>query len=292
VIRYALSEKELRTRIETEKQGWLARAKAQTDENAATDEPAFPSLWSEIKQVYIDLQHSKCAFCERPLEGRIEQDVEHFRPKGKVSAWSPPQGLLDEGLVLRQPADRSDEPGYTHLAYHPLNYVMSCKNCNTVFKRNLFPITNGRRTDAKKPPAVLTEKPLLVYPIGNSDEDPEALLEFEGWTARAKNAKGFGRLRALAMIELFCLNDWQERKEVLASRARQIQLLYLNLVAIDESDDAILVKAAKSNAKRMLLDSEPHANCLRSFARLYHRKPRQARAYFSELSEFLETISS
>ena len=292
MIQYALSEVELRTRIEREKPGWLARAKKQTEDNAAADEPEFPSLWSEIKQVYIALQHSKCAFCEKPLEGRIEQDAEHFRPKGKVTAWSPSKALLDEGLVLRQPADGSDERGYTHLAYHPLNYVMSCKTCNSVFKRNLFPVIKARKTDAKKPPAVSTEKPLLVYPIGDTDGDPETLLEFAGWTPRPKDANGFGRLRALSMIELFRLNDWQERKELLAGRAQQIQLLYLNLVAINQSADAVIVNAAKSNSKRMLLDSEPHANCLRAFSRLYRADPGQARAYFVELSQFLKTISA
>jgi hypothetical protein len=292
VIRYALSEKELRRRIETEKRGWLARARAQTNENATAVEPKFPSLWSEIKQVYIDLQHSKCAFCEKPLAGRIEQDAEHFRPKGRVTPWSRSQALLDEGLVLRQPPDGSDERGYTRLAYHPLNYAMSCKSCNSVFKRNLFPIAGGRNIDAKKPPAVSAEKPLLVYPIGDSDDDPETILQFEGWTARAIDANGFGRLRALSLIELFRLNDWKERKELLAGRARQIQLLYLNLLAIDQKANAVLVNAAKSNADRMLRDSEPHANCLRSFSRLYHKEPGQARAYFLELSEYLAGIST
>ena len=287
-----MSEKALRALIERKKQHWLERAQARTAANAATSQPAFPSLWGEIKQVYIDLQHSKCAFCEKPLEGRIEQDVEHFRPKGKVTPWSPSQGLLDEGLVLTQPADESDEPGYKHLAYHPLNYVMSCKNCNSVFKKNLFPISGVRRTDAKKPPAVSIEKPLLVYPVGDSDDDPETLLEFEGWTARPKDAKGFGRLRALSVIELFRLNHWQERKELLAGRARQMQLFYLNLLAIDQKAAADVAKAAKSNVKRMLLDSEPHANCLRSLARFYHKKPHEARAYFVELSEYLRTIST
>lgn len=220
-----MSEKALRALIERKKQHWLERAQARTAANAATSQPAFPSLWGEIKQVYIDLQHSKCAFCEKPLEGRIEQDVEHFRPKGKVTPWSPSQGLLDEGLVLTQPADESDEPGYKHLAYHPLNYVMSCKNCNSVFKKNLFPISGVRRTDAKKPPAVSIEKPLLVYPVGDSDDDPETLLEFEGWTARPKDAKGFGRLRALSVIELFRLNHWQERKELLAAGAANAAFL-------------------------------------------------------------------
>jgi hypothetical protein len=291
VIRYALSEAELRARIEREKPGWLDRAEGQTVKNATVAEPEFPPLWSEIKHVYIDLQHSKCAFCEKPLEGRIEQDVEHFRPKGKVTAWSPSRELLDAGLVLKQPADGRDEEGYSHLAYHPLNYAMSCKNCNSVFKRNLFPVASTRKTNAKKPPAVSSEKPLLVYPIGNSDDDPNALFEFAGWTPRATNAGGFGRLRALSVIELFCLNDWQGRKELLAGRARQIQLLYLNLAAIDENANASVVKAAKSNAIRMLLDSEPHASCLRAFARLYGADSGQARAYFVEVSEYLETIS-
>jgi hypothetical protein len=292
VIRYALSESELRTRIENEKPGWLARARNQTMNNAAAVEPKFPSLWSEIKQVYMDLQHSKCAFCEKQLEGRIDQDVEHFRPKSKVTAWSPSQALLVAGLVLKQPMDGSDELGYTHLAYHPLNYAMSCKSCNTVFKKNLFPVTNTRKADAKKPPAVSTEKPPLVYPIGDSDDDPETLLEFAGWNPRSKHAKGFGRLRAVSMIELFRLNDWQERKELLAGRARQIQLLYLNLAAIDKRADLHIVNAAKLNVKRMLLDSEPHANCLRSFTRLHRADSSQARAYFLEVSEYLSTISS
>ena len=71
---------------------------------------------------------------------------------------------------------------------------------------------------AKRPADVLGEKPLLVYPIGGSDDDPETLLEFEGLVARPKLAAGFGRLRALSMIELFRLNDWAERKELLADR--------------------------------------------------------------------------
>ncbi len=292
MIRYVLSEADLRTRIEAERPGWLARAKAQTMDNAAAEEPDFPPLWSEIKQVYINLQHSKCAFCEKLLEGRVEQDVEHFRPKGKVTAWSPSQALLDAGLVLKQPADGSDEKGYLHLAYHPLNYAMSCKTCNTVFKRNLFPVAGARKTNATKPPAVSAEKPLLVYPIGDSDDDPNTLLEFAGWTPRPRNADGFGRLRALSVIELFRLNDWQGRKELLAGRARQIQLLYLNHAAIDENATAAVVEAAKSNANRMLLDSEPHAGCLRAFARLYHADSGQARAYFVEVSEYLETISA
>ena len=72
---------------------------------------------------------------------------------------------------------------------------------------------------------------------------------------------------------------------------RQLQLLFLNLVAIDKKASQALVKAAKINVDRMLRDSEPHANCLRSFARLHRTKPSQAADYFSDISELLRTIS-
>ena len=33
----------------------------------------FKPLWSVIKQIYIDLQNSKCCFCEKPLEISVER---------------------------------------------------------------------------------------------------------------------------------------------------------------------------------------------------------------------------
>lgn len=74
-------------------------------------------------------------------------------------------------------------------------------------------------------------------------------------------------------------------------RARQLQLLYLNLAAIDENSNPVLVNAANANVTRMRSDSEPHANCLRSFERLYRKDPRQAQAYFVEVTEYLATKS-
>jgi len=49
VIRYAIKNSELRDRIETQKPGWLDRARDKTKANEETGEPEFPPLWSEIK---------------------------------------------------------------------------------------------------------------------------------------------------------------------------------------------------------------------------------------------------
>ncbi len=49
MIRYAIKNSELRDRIETQKPGWLDRARDKTKANEETGEPEFPPLWSEIK---------------------------------------------------------------------------------------------------------------------------------------------------------------------------------------------------------------------------------------------------
>jgi hypothetical protein len=292
MIGYRISLGELRRRIRVMIPTWFDRAATALDE--LPDRPRssdFRSLWSEIKDVYIELQHSKCAFCEKPLEGRIEQDVEHFRPKAEVHCWELPPDLIAAGVVVRQPADGTPELGYRFVAYHPFNYAAACKPCNSVLKANLFPLTRRRRTEARRPPALTTEGAYLIYPIGDIDENPETLITFEGAIPIPARASGHSRLRALVTISIFKLDDPVERKVFFQGRARALESLYLNLQEIDEGTDAAVVAAATRNVRRMLRDAGPHANCLRCFRRLYRRSPDEARSCFIALSEFLDTTS-
>jgi hypothetical protein len=299
MIRYAKSSDgvpltldNLKEKITALKPTWFTRAKAVLD--GLSDKPKssdFTGLWSEIKDIYINLQHSKCVFCEQPLEGRITQDVEHFRPKAAVSHWKPPQDLIDAGLVVTQPANGGDELGYQFLAYHPLNYAAACKNCNSVFKGNLFPVAKKRKTKAKKPPAKASELPYLIYPIGNNADDPEQLVEFVGCVPQPIKPAGHDRFRAQVTINIFKLDDAVERRVFYEGRARAISLMFLNLDAIDNRTDAVIVNAAKTNVNRMLQDREPFASCLRCFHRLYQRSPAEAKQKFLDATVFLDTIS-
>jgi hypothetical protein len=282
----------LKSKITALKPTWFTRAKEVID--GLSDKPKssdFAGLWSEIKDIYIDFQHSKCVFCEQPLEGRITQDVEHFRPKAAVSHWEPPQDLIDAGIVVSQPADGENELGYRFLAYHPLNYAAACKNCNSVFKKNLFPVAKARKTEAKKPPANSSERPFLIYPIGHDADDPEELIEFIGCVPQPVKANGHDRFRAQVTINIFKLDDASERRVFYEGRARAISSMFLNLDAIDNRDDPIIVNAAKTNVKRMLEDKEPFANCLRCFHRLYEQSPTEAKQKFVDASVFLDTVS-
>jgi hypothetical protein len=96
MIRYDISLQDIKKRIENLKGGakWLTDAKSRTAKfRKAKRYKEASSSWSKIKIVYMEMQHAKCAYCERKLEsgavGKIEWDIEHYRPKSKVKAWPP-----------------------------------------------------------------------------------------------------------------------------------------------------------------------------------------------------------
>src|SRR5207248_2896103 len=72
-------------------------------------------------------------------------DVEHFRPKG--------------GYKQRE-TDELKRPGYYWLAYAWDNLFCSCQLCNQRFKRNLFPLRDGRRRARSHTHKLDKEQPL------------------------------------------------------------------------------------------------------------------------------------
>lgn len=292
MIRYPISSADLKDSITATSATWFDRAATVLENLPDVPESSdFKGIWSEIKEVYMDLQHSKCAFCEKPLENRIEQDVEHFRPKSEVTQWTPPQDLIDAGVVVKQPADGEPEMGYRFLAYHPFNYAASCKNCNSVFKGNFFPLGKSRKTEAKRPPADSTEEPFLIYPIGDSDENPEDLITYEGMSPMALPTTGRGRLRALVTIAIFKLGDPVERKIFFQERARAIERLFFALEAIAANASAETVALAQTAVDRCVQPSSPFSSCLRCFRRLYEASQDDARQVYTDIAVFLNSFS-
>src|SRR5262249_50416814 len=155
-----------------------------------------------------------------------------FRPKAAVTFWKVPARLTKVGVAVTQPAGVKSEPGYSQLAYHLLNYAMACKQCNSVLKKNYFPIAGSRTSGGNDPTKMSSEKPLLIYPVGGRDDDPEDLITFEGLSPVPKASAGFNRQRALVTIELFKLDHVPTRRLLFKGRAYLIRLLYLELEAL------------------------------------------------------------
>ena len=170
MIGYSISKTNLEKRIEGESPGWLKDAADRTKEfrKKGYYKEKKP-IWSKAKPAYMKLQgNCKCAYCERMLEsvdyGRIEQDVEHFRPKGKVKNWRVPEPLRDQGINPTQVPNH--DYGYYLLPYHVFNYVATCKPCNSSLKGNYFPIAGDYDLKGEEPKMLLKEKPYLIYPLG------------------------------------------------------------------------------------------------------------------------------
>ena len=70
------------------------------------------------------LYNYKCAYCETDTSAGAPMQVEHYRPKAKVT-------------------EDSAHLGYYWIAYEWSNLILSCSKCNNK-KRNRFPVLNNR----------------------------------------------------------------------------------------------------------------------------------------------------
>jgi hypothetical protein len=289
MIRYPITSAELEAAIEQEKRGWLAKAKNKTaafHRARKFNEPNSQNSWGEIKEVFMRLQHEKCAFCDRQLSGlphgRIEHDVEHFRPKNKVIAWT-----ARKKFSSRFPLGEATDKGYHLLAYNIFNYATSCKPCNTVLKGNYFPIASQRVMNSDDFEKLRLEMPYLIYPISDLDDDPEDLITYRGILPVPTYRKGHKYRRARITIDFFALDT---RDDLLRLRAGIILAIWVAFSVLkthnasnDERADAeFIIEIAKSpNASQ--------AACARAFYELCQNDAAIARKFIEKAKEILRT---
>jgi hypothetical protein len=298
MIRFPITEQELRDLIEAEAPGWLRRAEQRTKKfiEAGKYEEAS-NIWSEVKRVYMGIQFDKCIYCERQLAspelgGTIEHDLEHFRPKNGVEAWPTAEMRRSRNIDFAFPLGHAYPSGYYWLAYHPLNYSAACKKCNTPLKLNFFPIA-GRRGPRKAGPSDLqSEKPYLIYPLGDWDDNPEDLIGFLGIVPVPKKTDELGRRRAEVTIKFFELSPEDPGREELGrERARQLVALDDALAILELRPPEPRKTTALADIARLLRPSSPHTSCVRSALALYRTDPTQAGALFTAARAYLDSHS-
>ncbi len=287
MIRYAITARDLNARIDAHSASWRERAEARTASLVAAgryDEGT--SIWSEVKAVFMDVQFNKCIFCERQFEGeefgRIEHDLEHFRPKSSVKRWPTGRraGLFDF------PLGSPNTKGYFWLAYDLGNYAASCKVCNSTLKSNAFPIAGHRGIPVENGRSLLNkEKPYLCYPIGRVDKDPEDILDFVGTVAVPRGRRGHKRRRAEVVIEFFKLND---RDQLHFERASELTLLGFALRKREADPDT---ERWSDFVEALIADSRSHAACKRAFMRRWSEERELAERLLHAAEEVLLTRS-
>ncbi len=289
----AITEESLREAIEIEKPNWLARAEERTDSfiNAGRYNERS-GIWSEIKSLYMRLQHNKCAYCERILAdgglgGTIEHDLEHFRPKNSVPKW-PSRRIADErDIDYDFETGDSLANGYYWLAYDPSNYCTSCKKCNSPLKKNYFPVAGPRGSIGNGNPDQLneTEKPFLLNPVGTLDELPEDIITFDGLIPIPATAEGRSRDRAEVVIDFFELDT---REELLRGRASVLVALSnaLRLLEISPTEDE---KAqARRDIERLRESSSAHSSCVHAACGAYVKNRERMLETFVLIRDFLD----
>ncbi len=150
-----------------------------------------------VKTLLKKDQHAKCAYCERSLNGDYGA-VEHFRPKG---------GYATADGTLRK-------PGYYWLAYDWDNLLLSCDECNTGCKRNLFPLKDEDARSINKRD-VSKEVPLLINP---AQDDPGDFLCFERFIVKPRLTEGKENDKGRFTIDILKLNS---RNDLVESRRRK-----------------------------------------------------------------------
>jgi uncharacterized protein (TIGR02646 family) len=138
-----------------------------------------PAIWRELKKELLRLFRGKCAYCEGRFVPFAWGDVEHFRPKKKVT-----DELNRTVLVKGKP-----HQGYYWLAYELRNLLPCCQRCNQARgKMTKFPVFGFR---AVRPEQLHREKPMLINPY---DDDPDAYLKFVPQTGEVVGLNHRGRV--------------------------------------------------------------------------------------------------
>lgn len=283
MIRYNVSPATIAQEIAAIDPNWKAKADKRTAKFVKNEGYAEKSsLWSTVKPVYMRAQQLKCVFCERQFEneryGKIEFDVEHFRPKSSVAAW--PDAALHPSLAYNFVTGAASMSGYYWLAYDIENYAASCKACNTALKSNYFPIAGARVGAVCSVAALASEEPLLCYPLGIGDDDPETLVTFDATTAKPVAKFGHLRRRGQIIIDFFDLNG---REQLHRQRAQMISMVGSALAADHAGTASQTDKKVVAGIDNPAL---PHASCLRAFKRLYQADPAQGHRVYDLCREY------
>jgi hypothetical protein len=286
VAYYPVTEQQLLELIDRHSGTWRTRAAALARQNIdAAKLVQKKSLWGEIKAVYSLIQSDKCIYCELQLGGSATQDVEHYRPKAKVTKW--PRKPVKS---INFPVGSHSSTGYYWLTYEPKNYAASCAHCNSSLKSNGFPIAGQRQNSGGDVSALnAIERPLLLLPFGEWGDDIGHYIEFYGITPKPRSGlSDEDRRRAIVTIEFFRLD---KEVHLLNLRRQVIVSVWRFCSARQNASNPAERTAAQRDIDLLTARRAPQSLCARSFERMMTRDPVNATIIYEQARSYLESIN-
>lgn len=179
-------------------------------------------LYKKRKDFYYDGFNEKCAYCEKKIEKPYESELDHFRPKKKVT-------YIDDTIVMI-PNENGEKPhpGYYWLIYDWQNLLLSCQLCNKpnneedykLGKRNRFPLEDNRYATTQG--EEINEKPLLINPV---KEDPQKYFKYN-----VKDGNLHGKGKGKTCEEIFGLNVRNDLVEGRQTAYEKVFSLFIKLL--------------------------------------------------------------
>ena len=178
--------------------------------------------------------YGKCVYCESDVLVNQPGDIEHWRPKNRVTD--------EKGCIIKietEDGTTVSHPGYYWLAYEWRNLLLACADCNRpskaktdrrIGKSDQFPVEDFRAT---KMGEESQESPILLNPV---EEDPAAHLEVDDTgVIIAKTDRG------QKCIDIFGLNDREAlrdaRRECIKNTKSRIESMVWKVWAASRQDD-------------------------------------------------------
>jgi hypothetical protein len=189
-------------------------------------------VWGKIKTWLLkNVFNNKCAYCET-RQVRAPYHAEHYRPKGRVRVKS--NKGLQVCIIKDEYNQVVEHPGYFWLAYHWLNLLPSCNDCNSAKGKNdQFPVKKNHSSVRRLSPSEvdeLTEKrikslanndiyylqpndlnileePLLLHPYIDNPDEHIVFGDFGVVVAREDSTTGMPSEKGLHSIQVYNLAD-------------------------------------------------------------------------------------
>ena len=230
-------------------------------------DPRMQSIYKSGKAPF----YGKCVYCESDVLVNQPGDIEHWRPKNRVTdeTGRAIEIEVEDGTTV-------PHPGYYWLAYEWRNLLFACADCNRpstaktpgrrIGKWDQFPVRGFRAT---KMGEESLESPILLNPV---QEDPAAHLKVDDIGVMiAKTDRG------QECIDIFGLNAREAlldaRRECIKNTKSRIQSMVLKmLMASQQHDEEGAMRKLVAKVEEIKSGAAPYSACGRLVLREYKNK--------------------